>query len=55
MGGTEEWAGKHLEACSLRTAEGAQPGEWGDSGRYSRCPQKAGLPGQPEISLRKSV
>ena len=37
----------------LRTAEGAQPGEQGDSGRNSCCFLRAGLPGQSDISLRK--
>ena len=37
----------------VRTAEGAQPGGQGDSGRNSCCLLRAGLPGQPELSLRK--
>ena len=37
----------------VRTAEGAQPGEQGDSGRNSCCFLRAGLPEQSDISLRK--
>ena len=37
----------------MRTVEAALPGEQGESIRSSRCPQRAGFPGQPEISRRK--
>ena len=45
--GLRDGARKHLEACSMRTAEAAQPGDGADSGRNSHCPQSAGLLGQP--------